>query len=65
MPKKWVVAHAHVTGEPPKRSDFDASFDEKDKVYRCLKCKKAVAGIETGRRKRLYVLRKDVVVDAE
>ena len=66
MPTKWVVVHAHYKkGEPPERSDFDASFDEKDKAYRCPKCKKAVAGIEAGRVKRLYVLQKVVVVDVE
>ena len=65
MPTKWLVVHAHYKGEPPERSDFDASFDEKDKVYRCPKCKKAVAGIERGRRNRLYILLKDVVVDVE
>lgn len=60
-----MVVHAHYKGEPPKRSDFDASFAEKDKVYRCGKCKKVVAGVERGRHERLYVLAKDVVVDAE
>ena len=64
MAKKWLVVHAHISGESPKRSDFNASFDEKDQVWRCGKCKKAVAGIERGRRQRLYVLVKDVVVDA-
>ena len=63
MASKWIVVHAHYRGEPPKRSDFDASLDEKDQVYKCSKCKKAVACIETGKRKRLYVLAKDVVVD--
>ena len=63
MSKKWLVVHTHYKGEPPKRSDFSASFDEKDKVYRCGKCKKVVAGVEKGKRKRLYVLTKDVVVD--
>jgi len=58
-----MVVHAHYKGEPPKRSVFSASFEEKDKVYRCGKCKKVVAGIEQGKRKRLYVLTKDVVVD--
>lgn len=65
MAAKWMVAHAHYKGEPPKRSDFDASFEEKNKVYKCDKCQKVVAGIEQGRRQRLYVLAKDVVVDAE
>jgi len=65
MSKKWLVAHAHYKGEPPKRSDFNASFEEKDKVWRCGKCKKVVVGIETGKRKRLYVLAKDVVVGVE
>lgn len=65
MSKKWLVVHAHYKGEPSKRSDFNASFEEKDKVYRCPKCKKVVAGIETGKHKRLYVLAKDVVADAE
>ena len=65
MPKQWMVIHAHYKGEPPKRSDFAASFDEKDKVYTCPKCKKVVAGIEQGRRKKLYVLTKDVVMNVE
>ena len=65
MSTKWMVAHAHYQGEPPERSDFDASFDEKHKAYKCPKCKKFVAGIQAGRRKKLYVLRKDVVVDVE
>jgi len=59
---KLIVVHAHYKGEPPKRSDFNVSFEEKDKVYRCGKCKKVVAGVEQGRLKRLYVLAKDVVV---
>jgi len=63
MSKKWLVAHAHYKGEPSKRFDFDADFAGKNKVYRCPKCKKVIAGIETGRRERLYVLAKDVVVD--
>jgi hypothetical protein len=63
MSAKWIVVHAHYKGEPPKRSDFHTSFEEKDKVYRCSKCKKVVAGIEQGKRKRLYVLAKDVLVD--
>ncbi len=64
MPTKWMVVHAHYNKEePPERSDFEASFDAKDKVYRCPKCKKAVAGIERSRRNRLYILRKDVVVN--
>ena len=61
--KKWIVVHAHFEGEPPKRSDLVARFDEEDKVYRCGKCNKAVAGLERGRRERLYVLAEDVVVD--
>lgn len=65
MAAKWMVIHAHYKGEPPKRSDFEARFEEKDKVYRCPKCKKVVAGQEQGRRKRLYILAKDVVVDGE
>ena len=65
MTTKWIVVHAHYKGEPPKRSDFDASLDKKDKVYECSKCKKVVAGIESGRRQRLYVLRKDTVVDVK
>ncbi|MBI3109555.1 hypothetical protein HYZ06_00760 [Candidatus Daviesbacteria bacterium] len=65
MTKKWLIVHAHYKGEPPKRFDFNASFDEKDKVYRCGKCKKVVAGVEKGRLKRLYVLAKDVVVGVE
>ena len=60
-----MVVHAHYKGETPKRSDFNASFDEKDKVYRCGKCKKVVAGVERGKRNKLYVLAKDVVVDAK
>ena len=60
-----MVVHAHYKGEAPKRSDFNASFDEKDKVYRCGKCKKVVAGVERGKRNKLYVLAKDVVVDAK
>lgn len=63
MTAKWMVVHAHYKGEPPKRSDSDASLDKKDKVYRCGKCKKVVAGVEKGKRQRLYVLTKDVVVD--
>ena len=63
MAKKWLVVHAHYRGTPPKRADFNASFEEKDKVWRCGKCQKAVAGIETGKRQRLYVLAKDVIVD--
>lgn len=63
MALKWTVVHAHYRGEPPKRSDFDAAFNEKDKVYRCGKCQKVVAGLERGKRQRLYVLAKDVVVD--
>lgn len=63
MASKWMVVHAHYRGEPPRRSDFDASFDEKDKVYRCGKCKKVVAGVEQRRRSKLYILVKDVVVD--
>ena len=65
MVARWMVVHAHYRGEPSGRSDFDVSLDEKDKVYRCGKCKKVVAGIETGKRERLYVLAKDVVVDVE
>jgi len=65
MVAKWTVVHVHYRGEPPKRSDSDASFDEKDKVYRCGKCKKVVAGVERGKRNKLYVLAKDVVVDAK
>lgn len=65
MTTKWIVVHAHYKGEPPKRSDFDASFEEENKVYSCPKCKKVVAGIERGRRNRLYILAKDVVVDRE
>lgn len=65
MSNKWMVVHTHYKGEPPKRSDFNASFEEKDKVYKCPKCKKVVAGIEKGELTRLYVLAKDVVVDVE
>lgn len=65
MTGKWIVIHAHYKGEPPKRSDFDAAFDAKEKVYRCLKCKKVVGGIERGRHTRLYVLAKDVVADVK
>lgn len=65
MVAKWIVVHAHYRGEPPKRADFDANFDEKDKVYRCGKCKKVVAGVEKGKRRRLYVLAKDAVVDGK
>ena len=65
MTTKWIVVHAHYKGEPPKRSDFDASLDKKDKVYSCPKCKKVVAGIEGGRSQRLYVLSKDVVVNVK
>lgn len=65
MTAKWMVVHAHYKGKPPKRSDFNASFDEKDEVYRCGKCKNVVAGLEKGRRNRLYVLARDVVVDGE
>ena len=63
MTGKWLVVHVHYKGESPKRSNFNASFEEKDKVYRCGKCQKVVAGIERGKRRRLYVLTKDVVVD--
>lgn len=63
MTAKWMVFHVHYQGEPPKRSDSEASFEEKEKVYRCGKCKKVVAGLEQGRRQRVYVLAKDVVVD--
>lgn len=65
MTARWMVVHAHYKGEPPKRSDFNASFDEKEKVYKCGKCKKVVAGLERGKRNRLYVLAKDVVVYVE
>lgn len=65
MTGKWMVVHVHYRGEPAKRSDFDASFDEKEKVYKCSKCNKVVAGLEQGRRQRLYVLAKDVVVDGK
>lgn len=63
MAAKWIVVHAHYKGELLKRSDFDAVFDEKEKVYKCPKCKKVVAGVERGKRTRLYVIAKDVVVD--
>lgn len=63
MAAKWIVVHAHYKGEPPKRSDFDAALDEKEKIYKCPKCKKVVAGIERGRHTRLYIIAKDVVVD--
>lgn len=62
MTSKWVVVHAHYKGEPPKRSDSKASLDEKNKVYRCDKCQKVVAGVEQGKHQRLYVLAKDVLV---
>lgn len=62
MAAKWSVVHAHYKGVPPKRSDFDATFDQKNKAYRCGKCNKVVAGVERGKRQRLYVLAKDVVV---
>lgn len=65
MTARWKVVHAHYKGEPPKRSDSIASFEEKDKVYKCSKCNKAVAGIEQGRHQRLYVFAKDVVVDVK
>lgn len=65
MAAKWIVVHSHYKGEPPKRSDFDVSLDEKAEVYKCGKCKKVVAGVEKERRQRLYVLAKDVVVDVE
>lgn len=65
MTAKWLVVHAHYKGEPPQRSDFEASFEEKSQVYRCPKCKKVVAGVERGKRQRLYVLAKDVVVAGE
>ncbi|OGD85257.1 hypothetical protein A2696_01235 [Candidatus Curtissbacteria bacterium RIFCSPHIGHO2_01_FULL_41_13] len=65
MAAKWMVVHAHYKGESPKRSDSEANFAEKEKVYRCGKCKKVVAGVEQGRRNKLYVLAKDVVVDVE
>lgn len=63
MATEWIVVHAHYKGEPPERSDFKASFDEEYKAYRCPKCRKFVAGIEAGRPRRLYVLRKDVAVN--
>lgn len=62
MGAKWMVVHAHYKGEPPKRSDADAAFDEKDQVYKCGKCKKVIAGVEQGKYQRLYVLAKDVLV---
>lgn len=62
---KWKVAHAHYEGEPPQRTDSDASFDEENKAYKCPKCNKAVAGIEAGVGERLYVLSGDVVVGVE
>lgn len=65
MTARWMVVHAHYKGEPPKRSDSEASFEEKDKVYRCPKCKKVVAGVGQGRRQRLYILVKDVIVDVK
>lgn len=66
MPTKWKVVHSHYTrAQPPERSDYAASLDKEQKAYLCPKCKKFVAGIEAGRHQRLYVLRKDVVVDVE
>lgn len=65
MAAKWLVVHAHYKGEPPKRFDSDAFFDAKDEVYRCGKCQKVVAGVEKGKRQRLYVLAKDVIVDVK